>query len=267
MVPGNRKKNSRKSSFSRRGRGRRSAVKVLVLLLATVCSAYAAFKLDLDGYFTIRQVKVDKTRFISESALDSICRGLFSGKSILSDLGPAKKVIEDQPLIKQVRLLRKFPDCLQVQVEERKPVALVNLGELVPVDDEGCVLPLDVTRYGIELPIITPRSAAVLSSTDEGGRRQLNKEGRQLVQAVLAFGKLAPDMLRGVSEFTLNEEGKVTLVTLDDGLKVVLGKWVEAKNIDYLRWMLRELKSRADKPSLIDLSFDGQIVVKTGLGG
>ena len=79
MVRGNRKKNSRKSSFSRRGRSRRSAVKVLVLLLATVCSAYAAIKLDIDGYFTIRQVTVDKTRFIERSALDSLCLSLFSG--------------------------------------------------------------------------------------------------------------------------------------------------------------------------------------------
>ncbi|OGF98984.1 MAG: hypothetical protein A3F83_07390 [Candidatus Glassbacteria bacterium RIFCSPLOWO2_12_FULL_58_11] len=240
---------------------------MLVLLLATVCSAYAAIKLDIDGYFTIRQVTVDKTRFIERSALDSLCLSLFSGKSILSDLGPAKKALQDQPLIKQVRLLRKFPDCLQVQVEERKPVALVNLGELVPVDEESCVLPLDVTRYGFELPIITPRAAGVLPSAEEGGRRQLNKEGRQLVQAVIAFGKLAPDMLPGVSEFTLNEEGKVVLVTLDDGLRVVLGKWVEAKNIDYLRWMLGELKSREDKPALVDLSFEGQIVVKTSFGG
>jgi len=233
------------------------------LLLATVCSGYAAYKLDINGYFTIKKVDVNRTEFISETSLDSLCRCLFLGQSMLSDLEDEKNELSRLAFVKNVRCLRRFPDRIRIQVEERRPVALANVGELLPVDSEGYVLPLDINRHALELPIITPRSVVAIYHEEGSSMTRLDNEGRQLIQAVMAFNVLAPEMLPRVSEFAINEQGKIMIITMEQGLRVVMGKWVKRKNIEYLQWMLEELAGRRDIPELVDLSFEGQIVVKS----
>ena len=145
---------------------------------------------------------------------------------------------------------------------ERRPVALANLGEIIPVDDEGYVLPLDISRHRMELPLITPPSAGSVTIDETTGRMRLDKQGRRLVQAVLCFKDMAPELLSRISEFGIDSQGKIALVTMDRGLRVVMGKWVEPKNIEYLKWMFTELDGRDDRPALVDLSFEGQIIVR-----
>jgi cell division septal protein FtsQ len=252
----------RRSAFSSKSRRRKGGLKLIALLLVTVSSCYAAFRFDLSSYFAIKRITVNKTALIREAYLDSICRSLLLGRSMLSGLGEEKNAIAAEPLVKEVHFSRHFPDCLIVQVEERKPVALVNVGELVPVDMEGIVLPLPDSLISRELPILTPRTPSLASDEEYSNRVRLNREGLRLLEAVLEFRQLAPEMLPLLSEFTLDEQGKITLVTLDDGIKVVMGKWVRKENIRYLQWMLSQLAGRADKPVLIDLSFEGQIILK-----
>ncbi|MBW7994979.1 MAG: FtsQ-type POTRA domain-containing protein [Candidatus Glassbacteria bacterium] len=253
---------SRRKSPSRRKRRRSGGIKVLMFLLLLVTSSYAAYQLDVGGYFTIKQVETSETVYVEAAELDSLCEALFVGRSIFSDLGPSKDALTSGPLIRKVRCLRRFPDRLRVQVVERRPVALANVGEILPVDDEGYVLPLDINRHRLELPVITPSSAGAVSIEENTGRMKLDKQGRRLVQAVLCFKDMAPELLPRISEFAIGEQGKITLITMEEGLRVVMGKWVEPKNIEYLRWMFDELDGRDDVPSLVDLSFKGQIIVK-----
>jgi hypothetical protein len=267
MASRKRSKARRNHSSSKRKRSRRSGFKVVVLLFATVCSGYAAYRLDVNGYFTIKQVNVNRTEFIPETSLDSLCRNLFLGQSMLSDLNDEKSELSRLTFVKKVRCLRRFPDRIRIQVEERRPVALANVGELLPVDSEGFVLPLDIDRHALELPIITPRSVVALYHEEGSGMIRLDKEGCQLIQAVMAFNVLAPEMLPMVSEFTINDQGKITIVTMEQGLRVVMGRWVKRKNLDYLKWMLEELAARHDIPELVDLSFEGQIIVKSRKDG
>lgn len=235
---------------------------MIFLLLVTACSCFAAYKLDFDGFFIIKKVNVNPTNLIQETYLDSLCRSLLLGRSIFSNLSQQEKIILSEPLVKEVRFLRRYPDCLKVQVEERVPVALVNLGELLPVDSEGFILQLANKNYPLELPILTPRTVAFNGQEENSSRASLNKESLRLLEAALVFRRLAPELLPQVSEFTLNEQGKITLVTLDDGIKVVLGKWVKEENVRYLQWMLGQFARLGEKPVLVDLSFEGQIIVK-----
>jgi len=250
----------------RRGRRKPRGLKVIVLLLATVATGYAAYKLEVRGYFTIRHVSVNRPVYMNPAQLDSLCSQLFIGRSTFSDLSEPGRRLAGQPLIRKVRCYRRYPDRLRVQVTEREPVALANAGELTAVDAEGCVLPLKVREHSLSLPIITPASASALI-TDESGRLRLDKEGCRLLQAVLTFKATAPDLLPGISEFTVDENGKIRLVTLEDGVTVVMGRWVEERDVQYYRWMLGEIARRGDRPALVDLSFEGQIIVKNKYGG
>jgi len=262
MVKTNQSSPAPRRSPVRRKRRKSGGFKVLMFLLLVVSSGYAAYQLDVGGYFTVRSVETSQTLYVAPAKLDSLCTALFVGKNIFSDLDLAKEQLAAQPLIRSVRCLRRFPDRLRVVVTERRPVALANLGEIMPVDDEGYVLPLDISRHRLELPLITPPSAGSVTTDEKTGRLRLDKQGRRLVQAVLCFKDMSPELLGRISEFGIDSQGKITLVTMDQGLRVVMGKWVEPKNVDYLKWMFSELDGREDRPALVDLSFEGQIIVR-----
>ena len=253
---------SRRRSPTRRKRRKSGAFKVLMFMLLLFSSGYAAYQLDVSGYFSVKSIETAETTYVEPAMLDSLCQSLFVGRSIFSDLGPVREILSSQPLIRSVRCLRRFPDRLRIQVTERRPVALANLGEIMPVDDEGYVLPLDITRHRLELPLITPPSAGSVTVDEKSGRMRLDKQGRRLVQAVLCFKDMSPELLPRISEFGIDSQGKIALVTMDQGLRVVMGKWVEPKNIEYLKWMFAELDNRDDRPVLVDLSFEGQIIVR-----
>ena len=249
----------------RRRRGRSNLRALLLLLLITIFSCYLAFKLQFYKYFTIKQVKLEQTTYISSAYLDSLCAELLLGANTMSSLSFQRKTIEREPLIKRVRFLRRFPDRLTVQIQEREPVALFNVGELLPIDSEGFVLPLDLSAHRLNLPILTPRSVALSLSTEPGVQPSLNRDGRLLLEALLSFKQNTPELLPLISELTLNELGKVTLVTVEEGMRVVLGKWVNPEKLRYVKWMLEQVSQTQEKPVLVDLSFEGQIILKKDL--
>jgi len=255
-------KRYRKNGSSRRKRGQGHIRALLLMLLVILLSCYAADRFQLYKYFVIKQVKAEQTIFIPPAYLDSVCTELFLGANTLSSLSLQRKILEREPLIKKVHFWRRFPDRLTVRVQEREPVALLNVGELLPIDIEGFVLPLDLSLHRLHLPILTPRSPALSLGTESGFQPRLNRDGRILLEALLSFKKNSPELLPLISEFTLNERGKVTLITLEEGMQVVLGKWVKADKLRYLKWMLEQVSRIEEKPALVDLSFEGQIILK-----
>ena len=255
------KRHSKVSSVRQR-QGRSSLRVLLLLLLITLLSYYAANKLQLYKYFIIKQVMVEPTIYISAAYLDSICAELLLGANTLSSLSSQRKILEAEPLIKKVHFWRRFPDRLTVRVQEREPVALLNVGELLPIDSEGLVLDLDLSENQFNLPILTPPSVALSFGGKPDAQPRLNRDGLLLLEAILSFKQYSPELLPLISEFTLSERGKVTLVTIDGGMRVILGKWVEPEKLHYLKWMLEQVSRIEEKPALVDLSFEGQIILK-----
>jgi cell division protein FtsQ len=261
----------RKTFFSRRRSpsGRRKSargLKLLLVLALTGLSCYGADRLSISDYFKVRQVAVENTRNISKPGMESLCNRLLLGRSMLSSLSEQKKSLEREPLVRRVRFHRRFPDRLTVEVEERQPVALLNAGELLPVDREGYILPLKNSVSRAALPILTPRGSALNSEGESGSRTRLDRDGRVLLETALAFQRMAPDLLPMISEFTVNRQGKITLVTMDDGVQVVMGKWLKPETLRYLKWMMGQLAMSEPKPREVDLSFDGQIIVRDDNG-
>jgi len=251
-----------KDNSGRRRRGRSNVRALLLLLLIALLSYYAANKLQLYKYFIIKQVMVEPTVYISAAYLESMCAELLLGANTLSSLSSQRKILEAEPMIKKVYFWRRFPDRLTVRVQEREPVALFNVGELLPIDSEGVVLDLDLSENRLNLPILTPRSVALSLDREPDAQPRLNRDGLLLLEAILSFKQNSPELLPLISEFTISEHGKVTLVTIKEGMRVVLGKWVEPDKLRYLKWMLEQVSRTEEKPALVDLSFEGQIILK-----
>ena len=255
------RKNSRSSSRKRKGG---SKLRMLILLLVvTLLSCYAVEYMSLDRYLLIKTTVASQTKYLDQSRAQTICDSLFLNRKIYSGFRQEKQALENSQYINKVKLIRRFPNRLEVMLTEREPVALVNMGRLIPIDQQGVFLPIEPSEFGIELPILTISSHASTERT--GGsesKTMLDKNGRLLLEALLEFKRDKPELVDQISEFVLEENGKVAVITVDGPIKVVLGKWVNKENMKYLEWMLAQVKDLNNKPSFVDLSYEGQIIVK-----
>lgn len=262
MTVGKRTVRSRRRTVSGRKKGARG-LKILLLLALTGLSCYGAKRCDLAHYFSVREVSVESTPRIPASELLALSREALLGRSMLGGLNSAEVILGRHPLIKNVTLHRRFPDRVKVVVTEREPVAMLNCGELLPVDDEGYILPIKDPSACARLPILTPRKAAFESLDQGDARHRLDKDGRMLLETSQAFRRNAPEILPMISEFTVNSEGKITLVTMNEGVQVVIGKWMRPETVHYLKWMMARLaEGGQSRPQEVDLSYEGQIIVK-----
>lgn len=111
-------------------------------------------------FFRIRAIEVVGLRYIDEPEL--IARlGLTTRSHILVKLAPIEAKVGAIPGVRAVRVSRRWPATLRVDIEEAVPVALVQAGTgLVMLDDGGRVLPFDPTKLSASLPL-ADRDAAL----------------------------------------------------------------------------------------------------------
>jgi hypothetical protein len=165
--------------------------------------------------------------------------------------------LEAHPMLKEVRIGRRVPGTLVVDVVERRPVALAPTPTLEPVDAEGKRLPVDPAERPLDLPVLDvfkPVPGALLLPT----------RGRALAAEV---GRLA--------EADIEFYQRVSEVSWMDATTVI-ARWTEPR-VDFLFFRgtaphrLRQGQSvladaltrdREGSPRTIDLRFADQVVVR-----
>jgi hypothetical protein len=133
---------------------------------------------------------------------------------------PVKKNILTNCWVRRARVTRKFPSTIILTVEERIPVALVNIGRVYYVDSEGALMPLFAATYS-DLPLI---SGLCGRSGDSAGK----KIPQQAMNRVLSFFDQANGvdaaLLKHLSQIDFSNESMVKfkmgnspmLVEIDD---------------------------------------------------
>ncbi len=181
------------------------------------------------------------------------------GASIWDDLAPATSRLSSHPLIQRARIRRFLTGRLVVQVDERRPVALLPRPALTPVDVEAQVLPISPAERRMDLPILQPRRQA------EGPEAELTPaQLRLLTRELDRLARLDPALLASVSEVALDGWGDV-LLHLDEP-RVTLryrAPLVPARLNDGLRVLRDALEREPDRVlQSVDLRFSEQVVVR-----
>jgi hypothetical protein len=167
------------------------------------------------------------------------------------DLKEIKLRLESQPWIQSTILWRELPGTIHVHIMERKPVAIVSTGHLYLVDPAGRVIqPLENAAEYATLPVITGVS-------DIGNQGQI----RSSLNFVDAVG-MDPAILRQISEFHYYDNYNTILYLKGYSFGLLVAK-------DGILPMIRKfsnysgfMKENFSRQKLIDLRYDGQIVVK-----
>jgi cell division septal protein FtsQ len=149
----------------------------------------------------------------------------------------AESLSSQQPALKRVRVVRRLPNELRVEVIPRRPVAQVRLDRWHPVDGEGFIIAQPQRQAVEELPRLVgfeqaqPPLRAGALNTDERLRLALRLRARLARDPALASRRLI--------EINVSQPAHIRFL-LDGGMEVRCG--TEAELTDQLRRLRAAMK-------------------------
>ena len=213
-----------------------------------------------DASFQVQKIEVQGCTYSQAEPIRAEAHEL-EGKSIFeADLSAIAARVEELPHVERARVTRVFPATIRITIDERRAIALLNDGQLRPLDGTGHVLPRFQSVLKADLPIV---SGVTYSKENPG--TELAEGGIRLCEFIAALQAQQPVLYHQISEFHFGRKNDLTIFLLHRGVPVRLGHegWLE--KCDRLQAVLPQLSSQTAKTAAIDLRFENQVVTRAAI--
>lgn len=132
-----------------------SAKWILMIVLLVVC-LFAGYFFARSGLFTITKVEIEGNHMVTDERICTLT-GYQKGEHLFSvDTDKAETYLLVEPYISAAEVKRVWPGTVRITVEERTPVARLQVGAaFVEVDATGKVLQRYTLVEDADLPLIT----------------------------------------------------------------------------------------------------------------
>jgi cell division protein FtsQ len=155
--------------------------------------------------FAIREIRFSGLTHATESELVAFGGVKLGGNIFRADLVQAGRAMEGHPWVAAARLRRKLPGTIEVSILEHHPAALVQLGGLYVLDEQGHLFKRASPEDALDLPIVS------------GLARGEPQQELRLLHALhfLDTWRAAGFAVSDLSELRLEEDSAVTLFARD----------------------------------------------------
>ena len=190
----------------------------LMIVLVAVVLLRGWQAVERSRIFQLRQINVQGCRAGREEELLALAE-LRLGTPLFSiDLKEAEQRLRRHPWIDTVSLRRSWPDTLSLLVQERRPLALVNLEQgLHYVDQYGTVFAPVEPGQDIDFPVLTGLDLLPGTSLAAGPAT----EAIQFFQLVAQGNPILP--LQALSEIHLSRNGEIIAYLAERPFPIHLG--------------------------------------------
>lgn len=237
---------------------------VRVVGAVVVVSLVSVIGYDLYGLFVrstflrLEQVEVSPLKRLSRDEVVALA-GVKPGDDMFSlRLKRIGEQLVKNPWVEKVTVRRYFPHTLTIDLVEREPVAIVNMGYLYYLDKKGDVFKPLNEGDRIDYPVVTGIVEEDMVK-DPGGSREAF-QGVLRVISVLSAGTAF--RLDDVSEIHYDKGFGYTLFTTRGGVPVRVGNDAFEIKIARLARIYRDLQAQTPRMEYIDLDYNDKIVVK-----
>ncbi|MGB5995227.1 MAG: FtsQ-type POTRA domain-containing protein [Candidatus Deferrimicrobiaceae bacterium] len=234
------------------------AAAVLVFLLLGAGGAAAYSWLGRSAIFSVRVVDMNPCAHVKGDEVSAILKGVARGNIWSLSKEEIGRRILSHPFVREVVVRKAFPDKLVVSIEEREPVAMVNLDALYYVDERGDIFKRLTAYDAKDFPIITGFSRDDLASRDPVTVRNLKRTIDLLRHAE------AGTLNRNISEVHFDAQDGFTLVTRDFGLQLKIGTMDFGEAMRRVEEAIPKLASLGGEKKVVDLKTAGRIFVRSG---
>jgi cell division protein FtsQ len=246
---------------------RKHGPSVLRALLATVVTAgllYGGFRTwtwaRSSPFFALEKTAFHGLHRATEAELVKLS-GLTLGQNLWTlDTSAFERSMAAHPWIRKVKVARRFPRGLSVQVEEHVPAAMVMLGDLYLLSREGVPFKRLQPGDAVDLPLISGFDRDAYVAQQETTEARL----REALAVVAAYAESPAARGAPLSELRLGDGGMV-LVVGKAGQEVFLGEGDVAGKLARLTQVKAALAQRqlsADVIHLENRARPGWVAVK-----
>lgn len=236
----------------------RAASLLLLAFLFLLGGHWVYAKLLEDPSFQMRKVEVVGCHKVSQETLVSLTKvegmpNLFSLR-----LGEMAKRIESHPWIEHVRMRKVFPDKVLIQVEERKPIAILQLEEPYYIDERGVIFSRVEDRDGYNYPYLTGLTRQAMEKSPEETKELITKALELLTLA--NQDKTVP--LEEIAEIHMERKQGLWCIPQRVDLEVRMGWDHFGEKLKRLSLIWSDLGKRGTSAISIDCSDVKRMVVK-----
>jgi cell division septal protein FtsQ len=206
--------------------------------------------------FRVAEIRLKGARFLAKEDAEELL-AIPPHASVWDDTSEWEARLASHPLVKKVKIHRRFPGTLLLDIEEAEPVALFPSPTLVPVDASGRILPIDPTLHRLDLPLIASSRGDGAGSLTQAERSLLASELSRLVRADPGFGGQ-------ISDITLDPGGDLRAQFLKPPVVFRFRPGLANRRIqDGLR-VLADAAARFEEDAVanLDLRYEDQVVVR-----
>ncbi len=258
-----RKKDKTRAAKPKPSRNRLRLVVWIVAGLLAVGSTGVAFAsayswLTRSQFFAVRTVDMSRCANVSLEEVWAIVRG--EGAGILWSV-PSKEIarqLSAHPWVRSVSVRKSFPDRLIVRIQERTPVAMVNLDVLHYLDEEGRPFKRLTSYDPKSFAIVTGFSREDLLRKDPVAVRNLRKT------LDLLRGVEAGSLRQNVSEIHFDAQDGYTVVTRDTGLQLKVGTMDVKEAIRRIETAMPKISGMTRSSGIADLKTEGRVFMRPG---
>jgi len=234
------------------------AAAILAIVLVTAAGAAVYSWLGHSRLFSVRDIDMNRCAYVTRDEVSGILSGVPQGNIwSLSSRDIGRRLLS-HPWVRSVSVRKSFPDRLVVRIEERKPLAMINLDALYYVDEQGTIFKRLTAYDPKNFPIVTGFSRADLTARDAVTLQNLRRT-LELLRCTES-GVLR----QNVSEVHFDAQEGYTLVTRDSGLQLKIGMMEFREAMRRVEVAMPKLSSLGQARSVIDLKTAGRIFVRAG---
>jgi cell division protein FtsQ len=236
----------------------RVAFQLLFVSLFFLFGHWAYVHLLEDPYFRVREVEVEGNRKIARETVLALTElegmpNLFSLK-----LREVVQRLAVHPWIEQVQVKKVFPNKVWIQIEERRPIAIIQLEELYYIDAKGVIFSPVGDRDPYNYPLLTGLTRQGLSKDPA--------ETNQLIMKALEFLRIA-DIEKvfpseEISEIHMERTRGIRCITRTEGVEVRIGWEHFREKLVRLSIIWSDLRKRGLSAVSVDCSDLKKMVVK-----
>jgi cell division protein FtsQ len=209
-------------------------------------------------FFRVRKVEVEGCQRIARETILSFTKMEDMRSLFTVSLREIAKPIESHPWIEHVRVRKVFPNRIFIRIEERKPIAILQLEELYYIDTKGVIFSPVGDRDEYNYPILTGMTRQLLEK-DSAEAKGLIMKALELLM-IAERGRNFP--LHEMSEIHMDKTLGIKCFTRDEGVEVKIGWGDFEEKLRRLSPIWADLQKRGIAPASIDCSDLRRMVVK-----
>ncbi len=224
---------------------------LVLLVILTTTPFWAPLGLRRLERFKVERVEVVGTRILAPHEVLAVS-GISARDNVWNSRRNWEAALTRHPVVEEARITRRLPGTLVVRIRESRPAGLVDAGTLRVVSVDGTILPVDLARVPLDLPLLRTRGLAGTQA------RRVWAESGYLSQRDQA-------LWARVSEVAAGPGGALMLRTGRPDAQVLLPPGATALQLRQLRstldYLARQPRPDGSAPARVDLRWEDQVVI------